>query len=87
MTAVFNGKRSPINYLNGNSKVTTTSGTYITTVPTKDGYVDIKVKTDSGNTLTALYNASTSANGVANSITAQNVSVSNWFWGQAPGTI
>jgi PGF-CTERM protein len=88
MTSVFNGKRLPVNNVNGNTKVSTTAGTPFAPAgyPTKDGYVDIKVKTDSGNVLTSLYNASISSNGVAIALEAQNVTISSWFWGTAPGT-
>jgi len=89
MTAVFNGKRDPINHAIGNVQSTTASGISLTpeTYATQDGYVDIKVKTDSGNTLTSLYNMSTSAGGQANCLTALNVTTSNYFWGKAPGTV
>jgi len=48
-----------------------------------DGYVDIKVKTSAGNTLTALWNKSAANGGVQIPITNLNVTYQPWFWGTA----
>ncbi len=87
MVSVFNGKRAPINNAIGNVQSTTASGTSLTTgtYASADGYIDIKVKTDSGNALNALYNQSAPV-GQTNRLTALNVTAANYFWGVAPGT-
>jgi PGF-CTERM protein len=89
MTAVFNGKRTPINNAIGNVQSTVASGTILSpaTYAKQDGYIDIKVKTESGNTLTGLLNKSSSAGGQINGLTALNVTTANYFWGKAPGTV
>jgi PGF-CTERM protein len=72
--------RFPVTNMVGNVKSTQTNQTGF-----GDGYIDIKVKDESGATLTALYNGSANnlIGGIsgANGITAQNVSTSGWFWG------
>jgi PGF-CTERM protein len=57
--------------------------------PADDGYLDIKVKTAAGNTLTGLWNNSYDAagDGVVQPLTYQNVTYQPWFWGQAPGSV
>jgi PGF-CTERM protein len=50
------------------------------------GYIDIKVKSASGEVLTGLYCASASV-GSVNSLLRQNVSYQPWYWGAAPGSI
>jgi PGF-CTERM protein len=51
-----------------------------------EGYVDIKVKDESGTTLTGLLNASVSSGGYYNTLLQQNVSYQPWTWGLAPST-
>jgi trimeric autotransporter adhesin len=53
-----------------------------------DGYLDIKVKDESGTTLNALVNGSYNGAGTVYAIplTRQNVSFQPWFWGTAPST-
>jgi PGF-CTERM protein len=52
----------------------------------REGYIDIKVKTESGATLIALLNSSITDNGVYATIQNQNVSYQPWTWGTAPST-
>jgi PGF-CTERM protein len=52
-----------------------------------DGYINIKVKDESGTTLNALLNKSVTNNGYANTIRKLNVSYQPWLWGTAPGTV
>jgi len=57
------------------------NGTYVGNM-TKEGFVDIKVKTDQGNTLTFLYNASTTdANSRVIPLLGMYVDKSPWDWG------
>jgi PGF-CTERM protein len=50
--------------------------------PKTDGYIDFKVKDESGAIRNKLLDANTPA--IANSITGQNVTTSGWFWGSDP---
>ncbi len=52
-----------------------------------DGYINIRVKDESGATLTALYNQSAATGGELEPLTSLNVSVSPYFWGIQPGTV
>jgi PGF-CTERM protein len=52
-----------------------------------DGYVDIKVKTAAGNTLTQLWDQPASPAGALQNLTYMNVTTQPWFWGQAPGSV
>jgi len=53
----------------------------VTNTPATDGYLDIKVKSETGTTYTSLYDASRTAN----TIVRLNVSNQPWTWGTAPG--
>jgi len=46
----------------------------------QDGFIDIKVKTAAGNTLTALWNNNALTGGALQNITYQNVTVQPWYW-------
>ena len=65
-----------------------TQGTYpwgiLADTPAADGYIDINVKTPSGNILTGLWNNSYALGGVVEPITNLNVTYQPWFWGSAP---
>jgi PGF-CTERM protein len=73
------GSRSFQQYLEGSNRVF------------NDGFIDIKVKDESGTTLTRLYNGSVqggdAATQWANNLTQQNVSFQPWYWGTAPSTL
>ena len=56
------------------------------TSPTGDGYLDIRVKNESGATIVSLLNGSVSNNGALQSLSALNISFSPYFWGTAAGT-
>jgi PGF-CTERM protein len=51
------------------------------TTQTKEGFVNIEVKTDQGNILNALYNASTDDREVAIPLTGLFVNSQPWYWG------
>jgi len=50
------------------------------------GYMDIRVKTPSGTTLSSLLNGNVNAGGTYQTMTAMNVSTPTWIWGEVPGT-
>nr|WP_320162528.1 MEMAR_RS02690 family S-layer glycoprotein [uncultured Methanoregula sp.] len=72
--ALDNRYRSTV-YGNRNAQ---TEGTVAGQVTTSDGFIDIKVKDESGTTYTALYN---DASSTATDITRQNVSFQPFTWG------
>jgi len=62
-------------------------GPYLETQTLNDGYVDIKVKDESGTTLTKLVNASYNSGNQYNApITRLNVSSAAWMWGTNSAT-
>jgi PGF-CTERM protein len=69
--------RSPVWNTAGNTYASASTGT-----STSDGYIDIKVKDESGTTLTALYNVTQGAQ----SLVGRNVNTSDWKWGISPGS-
>jgi PGF-CTERM protein len=52
-----------------------------------DGYINIRVKDESGATFTQLYNKSATLGGELEPLSSLNVSVSPYFWGIQPGTV
>ena len=52
-----------------------------------DGYINLRVKDESGATFTALYNKSATLGGELEPLSSLNVTVSPYFWGLQPGTV
>jgi PGF-CTERM protein len=75
--SAFNGNRNETGW-------SAATGYGAQNVPVKgypqDGFIDIKVKTAAGNTLTQLWNNNALNGGVAENITYQNVTVQPWYW-------
>jgi len=82
IATAFNGARNEsAPYYTGtgpNNVAATSAGAY-----PQDGYIDIKVKTAAGNTLTALWNNNALTGGVMQPITGLNVTVQPWYWNGA----
>jgi PGF-CTERM protein len=52
-----------------------------------DGYINIRVKDETGATFTSLYNDTVANGGALQTLSSLNVSDSPYFWGTEPGTV